>query len=192
MMPASSILAKLLADCYSHDIRLALTDGGGLEIDAPHNALTPDLLNRLKTHKAELLLMLRSAAELGTCEYCGQALTETLTFDGFLNLECPGCDGCFGCRPSSAEIAARFAETRNKAISVVNEESEVTGEQVVPCPECGSLELWQSAAGDLFGHMPGIWRCMKCDPPTTARRLAEAAENIRRQTNPEKDTRQKG
>ena len=183
-------LASLITNLERLGIRLE-AEGDRLRY-FPRSALTPDLLDGLKAHKAELLPMLWSAAELGTCEYCGEALTETPTIDGFLNLECLGCDRCFGCRPSSAEIAARFAETRNKAISVVNEESEVTGEQVVPCPECGSLELWQSAAGDLFGHMPGIWRCMKCDPPTTARRLAEAAENIRRQTNPGNDTRQKG
>ena len=36
-----------------------------------------------------------------------------------------------------------------------------------PCPECGSLELWQTLTGN--------WRCLRCDPPTTARRLRERA-----------------
>jgi len=27
-----------------------------------------------------------------------------------------------------------------------------------PCPDCNTLELWQTVAGN--------WRCMKCDPPT--------------------------
>ena len=51
-----------------------------------------------------------------------------------------------------------------------------------PCPVCGSLELWQSVAGDLLGLTPGRWRCMKCDPPTAAPE-AEAAERIRRRAN---------
>ena len=179
MTRTPSLLADLLADCDAHGIRLALAEGGGLEIDAPQDALTPGLLGRLKAHKADLLVMLRPAAELGTCKDCGQALTGTRTFDGFLNLECPGCGRCFGCRPSTGEIAARFAGAPEKAIQVVDDESQVIGE-VFPCPECGSLELWQSAAGDLFGLTSGRWRCMKCDPPTTAWRLAEAVERIRR------------
>lgn len=187
-----SILADLLADCDSHGIRLALADGGGLAIDAPKDALTPELLARLKAHKADLLPMLRPAAELGTCEDCGQSLTETPTFDGFLNLECPGCDRCFGCRPSTGEIAARFAVAPEKAITVSDDESQVIGE-VVPCPDCGSLELWQSAAGNLFGLTHGRWRCMKCDPPTAAQRLPEAADRIRRRANQRaNDTRQNG
>jgi len=34
-----------------------------------------------------------------------------------------------------------------------------------PCPKCGSLELWESAASDLMGLTPGRWRCVRCDPP---------------------------
>lgn len=41
-----------------------------------------------------------------------------------------------------------------------------------PCPECGSLELWQTLAGN--------WRCLRCDPPTTAHRLLEQVQRIRR------------
>jgi len=42
-----------------------------------------------------------------------------------------------------------------------------------PCPECGTLELWQTLAGN--------WRCLRCDPPIRARRLVELAGRIRRQ-----------
>jgi len=184
-------LEKLIADCDTQSIRLLPVGNGGLTIDAPQDALTPDLLDRLKAHKVELLAMLRSAAALGTCEDCGQALVETPTFDGFLNLECPDCDRCFGCRPSTGEIAARFAGVPEKAIPVTDDESQVIGE-VVPCPKCGTLELWQSAAGDLFGLTPGWWRCVKCDPPTAARRLADAADRIRRRANRRTNTRHNG
>ena len=40
------------------------------------------------------------------------------------------------------------------------------------CDECGSLELWETLAG--------TWRCLHCDPPTTAIRLLEQAAAIRR------------
>ena len=59
-----SILADLLAECDAHGIRLALADGDGLTIDAPQAALTPDLLARLKAHKADLRAMLRSVSEV--------------------------------------------------------------------------------------------------------------------------------
>ncbi|QDU95191.1 hypothetical protein Pla8534_30030 [Lignipirellula cremea] len=45
-----------------------------------------------------------------------------------------------------------------------------------PCPNCGTLERWQSLAGN--------WRCMRCDPPAVALRLRERAEVIRRQIKP--------
>jgi hypothetical protein len=64
MTRTPSLLADLLADCNAQGIRLALADGGGLEIDAPQDALTPDLLARLKAHKADLLAMLRPALDL--------------------------------------------------------------------------------------------------------------------------------
>jgi hypothetical protein len=63
MTGAAAVLADLLAECDAHGIRLALADGGGLTIDAPQDALTPGLLDRLKAHKAELLSMLRPAPE---------------------------------------------------------------------------------------------------------------------------------
>jgi hypothetical protein len=155
--------------------------------DSPEAMLA--IIERAQSGDEEV--MLRPEAELGTCEDCGQALTETPTFDGFLNLECPGSDRCFGCRPSTGEIAARFAGAPEKAIPVADDDSQVFGE-VVPCPVCGSLELWQSVAGDLLGLTPGRWRCMKCDPPTAARRLAEAAERIRRRANRRTTTRHNG
>jgi len=64
MTRTPSTLADLLADCDAHGIRLALADGGGLEIDAPQDALTPDLLARLKAHKADLTAMLRPTPEV--------------------------------------------------------------------------------------------------------------------------------
>ena len=59
MTDSTSTLADLLAECDAHSIRLSAADGGGLEIDAPQDTLTPDLLDRLRTHKGGLLTLLR-------------------------------------------------------------------------------------------------------------------------------------
>lgn len=63
MTCAPPILAGLLADCEARGVRLAVADAGGLEIDAPEDALTPDLLDRLKAHKADVLAMLQPAPD---------------------------------------------------------------------------------------------------------------------------------
>ena len=57
-------LANLLADCNAHGIRLLVAGNGGLTIDAAQDALTPNLLERLKTHKAELLALLRPTPDV--------------------------------------------------------------------------------------------------------------------------------
>jgi hypothetical protein len=52
-------LAELLADCDVRGIRLRPAGDGGLTIDAPQAALTPDMVERLTIHKAELMALLR-------------------------------------------------------------------------------------------------------------------------------------
>lgn len=54
MTGTPSVLTGLLAECDAHGISLA-ADGGALTIDAPQDALTPDLLDRLRAHKADVL-----------------------------------------------------------------------------------------------------------------------------------------
>jgi hypothetical protein len=54
-----SALANLLSDCDTQGIRLLPSGDNDLTIDAPPDTLTPDLLDRLKTHKSELLVTLR-------------------------------------------------------------------------------------------------------------------------------------
>ena len=51
--------------------------------------------------------------------------------------------------------------------------------EMPPCPACGRLEMWQAAASDLSGLTPGRWRCLRCDPPTTSRRLLDLAARSR-------------
>lgn len=61
MTGAPSILFDLLAECRARGIRLLNTGDGGLTIDAPQFALTPDLLDRLTALKGDVLAMLRAA-----------------------------------------------------------------------------------------------------------------------------------
>jgi TubC N-terminal docking domain len=171
--------AQLLTELTQRGIRIE-AHGDRLRY-SPRSAVTPDLADKMKAHKGDLLTILRSkSTNLGACPACGERLWEIATFDGFLNLECPACDRCYGCRPSTDEVAARFAGRPVKAIQICDESLEAMGE-VYPCNPCSGLELWQSVAGD--------WRCLRCDPPSAARRLAEAAERIRRRTNRRADTR---
>ena len=55
----SSTLADLLAECDAQGVRLLPCGQGELTIDAPQAVLTPELLERLRTHKAELVAQLR-------------------------------------------------------------------------------------------------------------------------------------
>ena len=52
MTDTASILAELLADCDAHGIRLLPAGVDELAIDAPHDVLTLELLDRLKAHRA--------------------------------------------------------------------------------------------------------------------------------------------
>src|SRR5262245_11850610 len=65
MIAAPSTVGRLLAECEARGIRLSLAGGSGLNIDAPEDALTPDLLERLTAHKAGILTSLRSEDEAG-------------------------------------------------------------------------------------------------------------------------------
>jgi hypothetical protein len=53
-------VTELLAECDALGIRLLPAVDGGLTIDAPHNALTPAHVDRLKSQKAELLALLQT------------------------------------------------------------------------------------------------------------------------------------
>ena len=57
-------LADLLADCDAHGIRLTAASDVGLTIDAPQGTLTPELIGRLKAHKAALLTLLWPTPDL--------------------------------------------------------------------------------------------------------------------------------
>ena len=85
---------------------------------SPRSAVTPELADRMKAHKGELLAILRRDPEAGETD---------------------------------------------EGIEVIDPPD--------PCPKCGTLELWQSLAGN--------WRCLRCDPPTKARRPRERAARLK-------------
>jgi TubC N-terminal docking domain len=62
MTGTPATLADLLSEYDDHGIRLLIAGDDGLTIDAPEDALTPDLLARLKAHKTELLSLLGATA----------------------------------------------------------------------------------------------------------------------------------
>jgi hypothetical protein len=66
MTGAPLLLTELLTECDTHGIRLMLDGDGGLVIDAPQHALTPELLGRLKDSKADLLVLLRTPSNVAT------------------------------------------------------------------------------------------------------------------------------
>src|SRR5262245_8737497 len=52
---------NLLAECEARGVRLIPAGPSDLTVRGPKRALTPDLIERLKAHKAELLNVLRPA-----------------------------------------------------------------------------------------------------------------------------------
>jgi hypothetical protein len=59
-------VAELLTECDAIGIRLVPASGGGLTIDAPQEVLTPDLVDQLRIHKADLLVRLQPHGWLET------------------------------------------------------------------------------------------------------------------------------
>ena len=189
--------ADLIADLAQ--LRIQLEAHGDRLRYSPRSVVTPDLADQMRAHKGELLAMLRSdtadatSTDLGRCPHCDARLAGTLTFDGFLNLECSWCDRCVGCRPSSEEVAARFSpfETASTVtpltlgVAADSLDDSAGVEQIgtigplPPCRECGGLEMWETAAGDLFGRIDGRWQCLWCDPPAKSRRLRELAARLK-------------
>ncbi len=131
--------ARLLMDCEARGIRLLPVGEDGLTIDAPKDVLTSDLIQRLKAHKGDLLAMLRPEADTPAIDLTHANGTAEPVDDS--EPEAFGPDGW----PLDS----------------------IDPDELDPCPECGTLEQWQTMAGN--------WRCLQCDPPITARRLRERA-----------------
>jgi hypothetical protein len=136
---------ELLSDLTRQGIRLE-AQGERLRY-FPRSAVTADLIERMKAHKGELLAMV--AAKAG---------------------EAAGVSG------RSVDHASKVVATGAPELikSDVWPAGSIAPDAITQCSECGSLELWQTVAGN--------WRCLRCDPPTVSRRLAERAAKIRKQS----------
>ena len=158
MTGATSTLADLLAECDDHGIRLLLAGDGGLTIDAPEDTLTPDLLDRLKANKADVVAMLRPVPDLAPINQGDAAAVWQTALDRLEG------DPLF---PPDVMEGMRTAGVRwaDNALAGYADSPD-------PCPVCGSLELWETLAGN--------WRCRRCDPPTVAQRLREQAARLKR------------
>jgi hypothetical protein len=47
----------------------------------------------------------------------------------------------------------------------------VDPDELTPCAHCNTLDQWQTLTGN--------WRCLRCDPPTKARRLRDRAAQLK-------------
>ena len=161
---------------------------------SPRSAVTPDLTRRMKAHKGELLAILRG----DTPDASADDLLDDLARRGcLLRLDDAGRLVMDGIPPDLADAVARcegeltrilsheaalIAEAKPELQAALADDPEAdhAGNPIEvidppdPCPKCGTLELWQSLAGN--------WRCLRCDPPTKARRLRERAARLKRTT----------
>ena len=168
------IAAELLTDLAQRGIRLE-AHGDRLRY-SPRSAMTPDLAERIKANKGELLSLLRfnpdaPAFDLTNADAVWQTTLDLLEGKPLF--------------PTDVMEALRAADVRWESDNATTEpvdDSEAFGpdgwpldsidpDELNPCPECGTLELWQTMAGN--------WRCLRCDPPTKSQRLRNRATRLK-------------
>jgi len=155
-------LYQVLSDCYAMDIRFNFLDGDGLNVDAPFGLLTPERLDRLKTHKDDLLAYLRKEAQC----HDGQEheWEDTPERDGKTRRFCQRCCKFGGfVQPDESVVPAEPIPSRSFGSACDRQSLDRAdhGDEEValkPCVGCGSLELWESLKSRSL-------RCMRCDPP---------------------------
>jgi flavoprotein len=67
----------------------------------PSKAVTPEVAQFIRDHRAELVDMLKRSRQLPPCTQCQEPQIAVATFDGYENFECFRCDCCSGCRKDS-------------------------------------------------------------------------------------------
>jgi len=171
--------AELLIDLARRGIRLE-ADGNQLRF-SPRSAVTPDLADRLRAHKTELLAILRPEADAPSVDHnqaaaVWQAAVDRLDGDTPLQAEI-----LEGLRSASARWVGD-EEPAERADDCFVEPLGPDGwpmgcinpDELTPCAKCRSLEQWQT--------MTGRWRCLHCDPPAVADRLAKRAAMLRQRS----------
>ena len=167
------IATRLIADLARLGIRLEAR-GDRLRY-APRSAVTPELANRMKGHKTELLEVLRIEADMPSIDQTDATAIWQMVLDRLVG------DPLF---PSDVIDALRAADVQWASIESPTDDFKsvnlgsdgwlaisIDPDELEPCPQCGTLELWQTLAGN--------WRCRRCDPPTTARRVQERVAQMK-------------
>jgi len=86
-MNAQSFLQQAL----QRDILLSV-HGDELNVDAPNDALTSDVLECMRQHKTEIIEILRMPSPHGSCHQCGETTQAMLTRpDGSCDWMCEPC-----------------------------------------------------------------------------------------------------
>jgi len=111
---------QLLADCAKLNVRLRPAEDGQLAIGGPRKALTTNLLERIKAHKADLLTALTAASETpGT----RRTMASTDSDDR-------------GLRWSRRGSSHRLCANAFWAIPITIPPPEIWASPLVLCPEC--------------------------------------------------------
>ena len=117
---------------------------------APRSAVTPDLADRMKAHKTELLEMLRIEADVPSFDPTDATSVWQTAVDRLEGDPLFPTDTMEALRAADAHWADDSeAEQARESIEVIDPPDS--------CSKCGYLELWWNVLGDS--------RCMKCDPP---------------------------
>ena len=177
--------SELLLDLGRLGVRLEV-DGERLRFH-PRSTVSPDLLSRLKTHKAELLAMLRPTPEATPAPPVATPDVATPDVENAFSdwVLRPDANGRIGLEaPSLPEVDRWWATSPWEGVPRAPDAPATKPHcsdgwppnTIVPpegCKQCGSLDQWQSMAGD--------WHCSICEPPTKSRAWLERAAKLREQ-----------
>ena len=147
---------QLMADLTRLGIRIE-ADGDRLRY-SPRSAVTPDLADQMKSHKDALLAILQGDSkippiDLSSATAIWQAALDRLEGDPLFSPDI---------MESLRAADAQWADDSEAYEAIA---------PPCPCPECGTLELWQSLVGN--------WRCLRCDPPTKTQLLQERPTRLK-------------
>jgi len=175
-------LAELLAECHSRGIRMLPAGHEGLTIDAPEDALTPELVDRLRLQKADVLASLRSVPATPSIDPSDaaavwQAALDLLEGDPLFPPDLLNDLREADVRWGSDEWHDEPASTASPEVLGPDDwlPNCIDANDVDPCPKCGS---WPPRWDGL-----GNPRCVRCDPGKAAE-TRDRAERLRRRYPP--------
>ncbi len=145
--------SQLLVELQGRDVRVAVADGK-LILNAPRGALTPELIDQIRQHKAELISRLSFTAKGPHSETVREHQPEAITLVGTAD-DPPVVEFTYDALPEWAIDQALAAFP-----------IEVTQPQIPMCFCCHQRRWWKSAIGKQI-------TCAVCHPPVSPRVVAE-------------------